>query len=91
MRREKKVRGVFHSDSKNHPSEGFYYDVVGGEAVPSDSSDAIHKKLSMFGYVIRTDYGVRRVFPEDGELFVRNLPLIYSGPPLWVDLEEVPV
>lgn len=90
-RKEKKLRGTFRSISGKDPAEGFYYEVIKGEAIPSDPSNGLHKRLSLFGYALRTDYGVRRVWPSDGEIFVWNLPLIYPGPPLWVDLEEIPV
>ena len=89
MKRDKILRGTFHSKSGNHPSEGLYYEVIKGVAVPSDLSDKTHKDLSLFGYSLRTDYGVQRFFPEDGDVFVRNLPQVISDPDLWVDLEEI--
>ena len=91
MRREKRLRGTFHSVLENDSSDGFYYEVVGSEAIPSDPSNPLHKKLSLFGYALRTDYGVQRVFPSDGDVFVRILPHTFQESNWTVELEEIDV
>lgn len=90
-RRDKRLRGTFRSKSEKDVAEGLYYEVVGKEVVCSEEHNALHQHLTLFGYPLRTDYGVRRVFPYDGDVFVRNLPQMFSGPYLWVELEEVSV
>lgn len=89
MRREKTLRATFRSKSGKDVEEGLTYEVHGKEARVNRDYSGLHKHLELFGYVLRTDYGVRRVFPYDGDLFVRNLPQAFPGPNLTVELEEV--
>jgi hypothetical protein len=89
VKREKILRASFRSPSGNDIEDGLSYEVQGKEAKVNREGSALHKYLKRFGYVVRTDYGVRRLFPEDGDIFVRNLPKEFPGPKLKVELEEV--
>lgn len=90
-RKEKRLRAAFKSKSGKDVEDGFYYEVIKGEAIPSNPDSGLHRHLSEFGYPLRTDYGIQRVFPSDGDIFVRNLPKEFSGTFLWVDVEEVDI
>lgn len=83
-----KLKAVFHSKSGKDVAEGFYYELKDGEAVPSNPDQGIHNHLALYGYPIRTAYGIDRVFPSDGDIFVRNLSTEYRSGSLWVELEE---
>jgi hypothetical protein len=86
--RKKRLRAIFHSRSGKDVIEGFHYELVDGEAVPSDPSEVIHRQLALYGFPVRTAYGLDRVFPHDGDIFIRNLPQEFTGSFLWVELEE---
>lgn len=87
--KKKKIRAVFHTRSGKDVAEGFYYELGDGEAVPSNPSALLHYNLKTFGFPVRTDYGIERLFPSDGDSFIRNLPQAFNGTYMWVALEEV--
>ena len=88
MRRQKRIRAVFKSRSGKDVFEGFCYELVNGEAIPSDACSALHRDMVLFGYPLRTNYGIDRVFPSDGDVFIRNLPKVFQDQSLHVVLEE---